>query len=68
MTKTETIPKAIGEAILNIAGIELKVFVLDNGQRVIEAESLNRFYSAMEQGAEMTEQDVKELAIAISEL
>lgn len=32
------------EGILNIQGIELKVYVLNTGQRLIDAESIDKFF------------------------
>ena len=65
-TREEHLPRAIAENTLNIMGVDLKVCVLDNGQRVIEAESLKQFFEAMgSTDVQFTEDDAMRLARAI---
>ena len=58
------IPNAVSEGELKIAGLTLKVAVLEDGSRMIEAESFARFMSALEDGSipTISEEDSKELA------
>lgn len=41
---TEKLPEAISESVLNIGGCQLRVYVLDNGQRIINADDLENFF------------------------
>lgn len=43
----EKISEAIAEAEMDILGMKLKVYVLDNGQRVIEQSDMMRFLTMM---------------------
>ena len=38
------LPKVVSQEMLNLQGMELMVCVLDDGQRVIDAESLEVFF------------------------
>ena len=42
-----------------MAGVEVKCFVLDDGERVIEAESFHRFLAAVEGGSVVTLDEMK---------
>ncbi len=42
-----TEPKAIWEGVIVVAGLSLKCFVLDDGRRIIDADSLARFMEWM---------------------
>jgi hypothetical protein len=44
------IPTAIWSGTFKLMGVELKCHTLSDGQRVIEAESMNAFFEAMENG------------------
>lgn len=44
------IPKAIWEGEFSIAGVPLKCAVLEDGSRIIEAESFRNFIDALENG------------------
>lgn len=54
------LPKAIAESQFTILGVTLKCYVLDDGQRIIDAEDIEELFEAMayprtiEQSAEMT--------------
>ncbi len=62
----EKIPRAISEATINLFGVDLIVVQLDNGQRVIEGESLVRFVDAMmDDSLELTEEYAIKLAKVI---
>lgn len=50
MAENGRIPKAVWTGTFNIFGFEMKCAVLDDGQRVIDAEGLEGFLSAMEAG------------------
>ncbi len=56
------LPKATHSSELQIAGLTLKVHVLDNGQRVIEAGSVAEFFQFMESSATIPESDLVRLA------
>lgn len=58
--------KAVKEEIIKIGNVELIVCVLDNGQRVIEEKSFNKFFEAMTNGTlgEFTDKDAMKLARA----
>jgi hypothetical protein len=44
------IPTAIWSGTFTVMGVELKCHTLSDGQRVIEAESLERFLKALNEG------------------
>jgi hypothetical protein len=44
------IPTAIWSGTFTVMGVELKCHTLDNGQRIIEAESLELFLKALDEG------------------
>lgn len=61
------LPKSIGEAELKIGNVTLRFHVLDNGQRIIEAESFHAFMAAMEDGSVvLSEEDSMKLAKAVA--
>lgn len=63
---THNIPQAIASDTLRIMGLDLTVHVLDNGQRVIDADDLARFFDALGDATEpFTEEDAVRLAKAI---
>ena len=43
---SDEIPKAVWSGTFSVGGIEMQCHVLDNGQRLIDAESMERFVSA----------------------
>ena len=45
------IPTAIWDGTFTVFGVELKCFVLDNGKRIIEAESMAALFEAMGNGS-----------------
>lgn len=47
MNKPNATPQSIREGTLTIFGVELKVHHLDNGQRIIEEESIIRLFERM---------------------
>ena len=59
---TEELPKAIAESTLTIMGVELTVVMLDNGQRLIEGDGIERLFDAMASGAAMTPEESMKLA------
>lgn len=44
---TENIPRATHSATFRLFGVDVRVHVLDNGQRIIEAKSLSELLEAM---------------------
>lgn len=65
MSEDVHIPQAIASNTLRIGGLELTVHVLDNGQRVIDMESFERFIDALHGGPPWTEDEVIALAKVI---
>jgi hypothetical protein len=45
------VPIAVSGGILTISGIELRVYVLDDGQRIIDADDIDRLIAAWLRGA-----------------
>ncbi len=41
------IPKAIWEGTFIVLGVKVKCHVLDDGQRIVEAESMEKLFAAM---------------------
>jgi hypothetical protein len=58
----DRIPKVVSEVTFAISGVEIKCFVLDDGQRVIDRDSMNRFFLALQSDDPITGFDSKELA------
>ena len=56
------LPQVVHSGTVNIGGFELTVHVLDNGQRVIDAECLNSFFEFLEDDVPVTEEDWLALA------
>ena len=56
------LPKAIHESIIKLGDIELKVFVFDTGERIIEKESVEKFFEYLAGGGLFTEEEAIELA------
>ena len=44
------LPEVARTATITVAGVDLTVHVLDDGQRVIEAESMERLFERLERG------------------
>ncbi len=59
---SEELSQSIASNTLNIMGVDLVVHVLDNGQRIIEAEGLEALFAAMADGADLTEEDAMKFA------
>lgn len=55
-------PKSISSGTVEVMGVDLVVHQLDNGQRVIESESVEAFFKALESGREMTPDEADKLA------
>ena len=51
MPDSTTLPQSIAQSTLHILGVDLVVHVLDNGQRIIEADGMHALFAAMETGA-----------------
>lgn len=58
------LPKSIASNKFSIMGVELTVHVLDNGQRIIEADGLAKLFEALAEGP-ITEEDAMKLASAV---
>lgn len=54
------LPTAIWSGTFTVWGIELRCHVLDTGQRIVEAEDMERFIHAMEDGDLDTRGDMAE--------
>lgn len=56
------IPKAVWEGDIDIMGIKLKCFVLDDGRRIIDANSMAEFIAAMaDPSQQMAPDDIIEM-------
>lgn len=67
MSDSEDIPKSIANSTINLFGVELKCHVLDNGKRVIEAESMEKLFDYMANGnPEITEENTEEQATSFA--
>jgi len=61
------IPKAIWEGVFPVFGVPLRCYVLDNGQRIINADDMDRLFEFMgteECGAGRTQKDIEMELIA----
>ena len=47
MTKSEHIPKSVWQGTFQMFGVDVRCHVLDNGQRIIETESMEALFEAM---------------------
>ncbi|MEA3225077.1 MAG: hypothetical protein U9Q07_03940 [Planctomycetota bacterium] len=56
------LPRAIKEGTLRIAGVDLIVVVLEDGRRIIESKSLERFFEALGNGAHIEEGEMQRVA------
>lgn len=56
------IPNAIFENTLNIAGINLHCYVLDDGSRIIDMDGVNQLLGFIENGGEITMEESMKLA------
>jgi len=54
------IPRAIWSGTFTVMGVELKCHMLDSGQRIIEAESMNEFMEKLTDG-ELDPMDVEDM-------
>lgn len=62
-SESELLPNAIWEGVLNIGGATLKVFVLDDGRRIIDAESFHIFWQMLSNPEiKFTEDDARKVA------
>lgn len=64
MQKEEKPPKSISQGTLRILGVDLECHVLDDGRRVFDAESVERFLVALEDpdAPDITEADAEAIA------
>lgn len=62
MTDTKPDPVSVWQGELNLLGVTLHVHVLDNGQRIIEADDMHAFMEAMASGAEFDEAEATTFA------
>ena len=62
-----TLPTAISSDVLKIGTVELVVHVLDNGERVIDADSAARFFECLGDPSNdlLDEETVRKLALHI---
>lgn len=44
---SEQIPRAISEEVVNLLGIDVRVYVLDNGKRIMDADDIERLFGLM---------------------
>ena len=62
MPDTKPDPVSVWQGELNLLGVTLHVHVLDNGQRIIEAEDMRAFMEAMASGGEVDQNEVTAFA------
>lgn len=55
-------PRAVSGSTVQIAGHRLRVYQLDNGQRIINADDFVAFMAAFESGLILTQEQADELA------
>jgi hypothetical protein len=51
------IPKSVWSGSFNVFGVELKCRVLNNGQRIIEADSMADFFNSLADDADAVAED-----------
>lgn len=56
------LPKAIASSELVICGVTQRCHVLDNGQRVMEADGVEALFEAFGEGADLSEDDAMAMA------
>lgn len=59
---TEHRPFAVESDTLSIAGVPLRVFTLDDGRRIVDADDVAALFEALASGAEITEREAATLA------
>ena len=59
---SEGLPESVHQGSISIMGVELKVHVLDDGQRVIEEGSVIDFFEALGKGPNPTKEEMETLA------
>jgi hypothetical protein len=60
----DNIPKAISEATLNIMGTEVRCYVLDNGERIFNADDVEKLFN--EAAGDMTIDEAMKLSLFIN--
>lgn len=60
----DIIPKAIWEGTVTIAGVTLRCYMLDNHQRIFNADDVQEFYEKMlsDDGPDLTDEELVPLA------
>lgn len=56
------LPKAIHTSTLSIMGVDLVCHVLDNGERVFDAENLKKFFVIIKGDTPLNKEDAQRLA------
>ncbi len=64
---TKELPTAIRESLIKIGGISIKVYQLDNGQRVLDAYDVHRFFEYLEDSGNLSTEEAMSLAKALKE-
>jgi hypothetical protein len=61
---SDNLPQAVWSGVIKIAGLELKCHVLEDGRRIIEADSLNAFLEALGNDGDFSvkSEDLREFA------
>ena len=54
------LPRSIWEGLFNLFGVEVRCHVLEDGQRIIEADSIARLFGAMASSDEMDRSAMEE--------
>lgn len=65
----DDLPTAVSTAVIRLGSIEMRVHHLSDGRRVIDAESMADFFTALEDGTLLfSEETGRELAQALLEM
>ncbi len=54
---TDELPKAVWEGSFTLFGVKLRCAVLENGQRIVEAESFHAFLKAMDENPSLVNRE-----------
>jgi hypothetical protein len=65
---TDNLPTAIEEGTLDIGGVTLRTYVLDDGRRIINAEDLSKLFVSLAGGTEIAEMEANAFAQALHRL
>ncbi len=64
----DDLPQATHEGKLTIGGLTMRVYRLDDGRAIINADDMAAFFDAMENGIQFTHEECVELAKQLQEI